>query len=168
MGRVRAAKAPSSIELVEHSTCKFGSQTGDPPALHLGAEPCEQQTGTASGPKRSTRSTDRPTVDLQALLRMTLNSTLDSTSSMVRSGLADGYHHLSAEGICTPPREALRERNFAGEGRGHEHSRVSFAAASSVPAVYPTNSITLSRLRGKSRRHSNSHCVNFTTTHQSV
>ena len=55
-GECGRAEAPSSIELVEHSTCKFGSQTGDLPALHLGAEPCEQQTGTASEPLSAARN----------------------------------------------------------------------------------------------------------------
>ena len=48
-GECRRAGAPYSIELVEPSTCEFGSRTGDPPALHR-AELCEdskQQTGTA-------------------------------------------------------------------------------------------------------------------------
>ena len=90
-----------------------------------------------------------------------------STTARVNVGVVPRLLSLLPFRYCNfPAARSAALANFAGEGRGYEHSRVSFAAASSGPAAYPTNSIALSRFRSESRRHSNSDRVNFTTSHQ--
>eukprot|EP00966_Prymnesium_polylepis_P293327 6775149-Prymnesium_polylepis.1 len=93
-----SADRPHSIELVESSTCEFGSRTGDPPALHRAPSTCKQQTGTASEATRSTKTIDSPPIELCEMV---------SPKVIVISRRAHTCRQAPA-----PPREARRERFF--------------------------------------------------------